>query len=843
MIKFSKWLLSGTGIAMAMTSHGAAFAQAAEADPSDIVVTARRVAERLQDVPIAITAYSGEQLAKKNITRISDVGAFAPGFTIQVGGSNATTIYIQQRGQVANEILATVEPSIGTYVDDLYWSRAYGLNSSMLDVSNVQVLKGPQGTLFGRNTIGGALIITPNDPKLGETGGMLRATYGRYNEAAADATINLPVTDRVAVRAAFHVRNRDGYSYGVRQYNVATGLPDNNFLPAGQGVIRPDGSKYDGVREIQGRLKTLFELSDATTVVLSGEWFNAHNEPSRRLIYKINFNDSTPAGDNLAGLTPVLAYQNYFRDHPNATGADVFNCNYAVTQVNCQDTIRPFDRLKDVTKTQTYVGKLISETAIGTAKIIGGYRKVKADTIFDLDGSPVVLHSTTLFQNLESYSAEAQLTGKVASSLDYAVGATYFAESGVDGSYSFSSRPGGTRRNNATRNYADIDNKSYGLYAQASYHFLEDLTFTGGIRYSHDKKGIEIRSANVNLAGVPEGLAPASVSPLLANPCNAAGNATPPTAAAPNMRFDYVTGATAANDCAATRSDSFHAFSWTAGLDYKITPAAMLYAKISRGYRAGGQNLRAFNDYQFVPFKPETLTEIEIGMKSDWLDRRVTLNVSAYRSILEDAQRSTQQITGTISNTIIANAAKVRNMGVEADLNVRPVQGLTLTAAGSYNELKYLSYSDARGDLRNTRVQFVPKYTFLLAAAYEMPLGDDKSLTFNVDYRQVGKMAGDLCTVTGAAACWSRGPSLDQTQLQISQSVFDATTLPSTQSLGARITLGLDDDKYQLSLWGKNLLNDRAFTGANPILVPYRNYVGGIRREPLTYGATVEAKF
>jgi iron complex outermembrane receptor protein len=147
-----------------------AFAQSAGAAPSDqlgeIVVTARKVAENNQRVPVAITAYSGDQLLKQNARSLPDVATLTPGLQFAPAITSAAAVQIQMRGQVQVDTLATVDPSVGVYVDGVYWARAYGLTASLVDVANYQALKGPQGTLFGRNTTGGAVLINTNDPSL-----------------------------------------------------------------------------------------------------------------------------------------------------------------------------------------------------------------------------------------------------------------------------------------------------------------------------------------------------------------------------------------------------------------------------------------------------------------------------------------------------------------------------------------------------------------------------------------------------------------------------------------------------------------------------------------------------
>ena len=182
-----------------------AFAQeAAEEDSAgltEIIVTARKVEENLQDVPVAVTAFSGEDLQNQNIQRLQDVANFTPGLAMRQGSSTPSAVTITLRGLVQTDILATLDPSVGTYVDGVYWSRAYGLNSDILDASSVRVLKGPQGTLFGRNTTGGALLINTNDPDLNEYGGKISASYGRFNELTLNAVSNIPIIeDKIAIR-------------------------------------------------------------------------------------------------------------------------------------------------------------------------------------------------------------------------------------------------------------------------------------------------------------------------------------------------------------------------------------------------------------------------------------------------------------------------------------------------------------------------------------------------------------------------------------------------------------------------------------------------------------------
>src|SRR5688572_2583127 len=185
--RLSASLLAGAAIfafaAPALAQEAAPVADPENNDPNaegglgEIIVQARKVSENLQDVPVAVTVLTGEDLEKKSIVRFQDVAAFTPGLYMRSGSNSPAGITVSLRGQFQNDTLATLDPSVGTYVDGVYWARAYGLNSTLLDVSSIQVLKGPQGTLFGRNTTGGAILINSNDPELGDFNGKFSVSY------------------------------------------------------------------------------------------------------------------------------------------------------------------------------------------------------------------------------------------------------------------------------------------------------------------------------------------------------------------------------------------------------------------------------------------------------------------------------------------------------------------------------------------------------------------------------------------------------------------------------------------------------------------------------------------
>ncbi len=808
-------LLGGVAGAAILLSGATARAEGAAAEAAatdqngglqEIIVTARKVSEKLQDVPVAVTAFSGAELASQNAVKVSEIAAFTPGFTTIEAPSNPTALQLSIRGQVQNDALATLEPSVGTYLDGVYIARTYGLNGDLLDISSVQVLKGPQGTLFGRNTSAGAVLLETNKPKLDAVSGSISATYGRFNEIDGTVVLNVPVIkDKLALRGAIKYRNRDGYT-----------------------TDKATGAKYDNVDNLTGRVSALWQATDTISLTASGEWYTfKSNGPARqaRLVSGTALTYQQLASTQfgfVAGIAP-----------PNTAAALNQATHPAVTEIGAINTDPRTVSLNDVpltdTKTRNY--NLTAQFDFGgsTLKLIGGYRKITSASNIDLDGTPYLLLQTTGYQDLHQWSGEAQLTGKImGGKLDYATGVTYFTEGGFDrstsnnaigfvpflafvGALAPAGIPAGTFVPNTTGQYrGDINNKSFGIYGQASYHITDALTFTGGLRWSSDKKTLLTHNGN------------SLFNTDIYISCN----------------IPSIT--TVANDnCAAGRSDTFRKLSYSVGLDYKITPDVLIYAKAGRGYRSGGENLRANGDAAtFAPFKPEVNDEQEIGIKSEFLDHKIRLNIAAYHNQISNAQRSLLLNVPGSTNllTVLYNAEKQETYGVEADLAAAVTPYLTLSASGSITDPKYKKYTQPIAFGSSTFVDHsgdafvaVPKSSFTVAADFHQRVGPGK-LTARVDFSWVDKYYGapDLFTYAGT------------TITPNSQAAIDSFTTPATGVLGGNI--GYESDSgISVTVWGKNLTDNRAFT--QNLNIGSLGLTSSKRRDPATYGVTVGFHF
>lgn len=757
---------------------------ASQAEPAraggleDIIVTARRVAENQQNVPVAVTVYTGAQLQQQNAVLVKDVALLTPGLYAKEGNSARSAINLSLRGQVQADVVATLDPSVGTYVDGYYWARAYGLNSDLLDIQNVQTLKGPQGTLFGRNTTGGALLIQTNDPSFKSLNGLVSGTYGRFDERAATGIVNVPlIDDKLAVRAAVSFRKRDGYIHNT-----------------------VNDEKYDTANDVNGRVKMLIKPADNFSVVLGGEFFRTNGRPQP---YRLGY--ISPTRFAIIGGTPIpfdgLATLSY------GLQSGIFNPAAAKTALDAivassgaGDTYGLNSPTKDYARTQTYTGVATLNTFFGAVKFIGGYRKVQARSPLDLDGTSATLIQTGPItgnpyqQDLEQYSGELQITGKALdNTIDFAAGMIYFHESGTDGSQSLAILL--LNPNNPTIYDGRINNDSQGVYGQSTWHVTPRLSLTGGLRYSIEDKGLTLH--NRTFAPAANGFV-----------CTLSG-ATPP-------------------GCTATRHDSFSSISYTAGADYKLSTDVLAYAKTSKGFRSGGENLQAtgLTGVTFQPFKPETSYSYEGGVKSEFFDHRLRVNLAVYYTTIKDIQRTTFVASANGVAQTLGNAGKERVYGGELEVSALLFDGFQLSATGAVTKPKYLDYFDGVRDRRSDRIAFVPRYTATISGVYSHAIGSAE-LTLRGDGIYSGKT--DLSNYNDPSDPNNAG-------------IIAATTAPRFFLINARAAVSLDNDRYEVAVFGRNLTDNRAIINGF-VATPPVSYAVNQRREPRTFGVTGTFKF
>jgi len=764
----------------------------------EIVVTARRTSENLQSVPIAITAFSGAQLQQQNARTVSDVAMLTPGLQINYSTSTPTGALFTIRGQVNQDPIANQDPSVGVYVDGLYWARAYGANADLLDIQGVQVLKGPQGTLFGRNTTGGAILLNTNDPNFDGVSGLVSATYGRFNHRAITGVINAPlVEDKLAVRVAGQLIKRDGYIHDINN-GVTLGNLDSYTI----------------------RSKLLFKPTENLSIIVSGEWYrsNTLNEP-QRLIYASPTSlsaISTVAEVDGFGTAAALGCFNPGGVGPacQARASALFNDNIAKNQGNNADlTSIP----RSYVKTQTYGATATLGTSFGTVKAIGGYRKVRSFSVNDNDGSRFSLldvgpglgfpGSYQDLARLSQYSFEVVATGKAFDNrLDFAAGLYYFHESGNDGSLTPAlSAIAAT----GLQFFGRIKNDSKSIFGQVTYHVTDALSLTGGLRYSVDDKRVASYNGTFPLHPVPT---------LTDVTC------------------------VVAPVCPASRHDTFTGLSYTASIDYRIADGILAYVKTAKGFRSGGENIRASSPDSFVPFKPENAISYEGGVKSEFFDHRLRVNVAGYYTILKDIQRTITIVApdGTVS-TAILNAGQADFYGVEFEASAALPGGFRLDGTVGYTHPKYVKFIDNGFDRSRDAFYGVPKWTASISPSWTHDFDVGKVL-LRADFSYQSDMnVSPVAFYTDDAGVLRDAQNGNPVSPVDAAGYLRAATDKAHWLVNARAGITVMDGKLDLAVWGRNLTNTRDYVAA--LSLPVLGFANAGEREPRTFGVTATMKF
>ncbi|MEP7351460.1 MAG: TonB-dependent receptor [Sphingorhabdus sp.] len=799
-----RYKLASSAIVLAIVTMSATPALAQEATNEsppetgldEIVVTARRVSENLQSVPVAITAFSGEDLKAQGARSALDIQTLTPNLKIREAGGNPSALSLAIRGQVQTDIISTLDPSIGVYVDEVYYARAIGLSAGLLDIERVEVLKGPQGTLFGRNTTGGALNISTAKPDATEFSGHIRANVGNYSRFDTEAVVNVPlVPDKLALRVAGQRQKSSGY---------------------GRDLVSGERLAETNNYTIRGKLR--WTPNDRLDVTISAEHFNLdQNGPVQRLLY-VSPTTVIPLGGGVALTIPAtpeivtaLATGGCFDTALLAGLAPTFPCAGFSTYTPGPRTFasyiggNPYDvSLTQVPKVtaKTTTASLNAQYDLGdaTLKYIGAYRKIENASPIDLDGTPITILQTTTAQKSHSWSHELQLSGKAFDNVfDYTLGVYRFNESGSDGSTTLALPVINPFNPSATRGF--VASKALAFYGQGTAHLSDAFSLTAGLRWSQDKKRLDSRSTVAGVCVVPVA--------LLNNP-----NAP----------------------CSAIFNRTDEAISYTASANYKVAENVLVYAKTSRGFRGGGFNLRGTSVLSFTPFDPEKVTDYELGLKSEFFDRRARFNVALFTSDYSDIQKSTIVANGQGGTaTIVANAASARVKGFEAELTVLPVDGLRLSGTIGLTDAKYKSFpavcvvpgGPAAGtpcDRSGEPFEQVPKATWSLSGEYRVPVASGEA-AFRLDYSHVSSIVSQGITYT-------QTPDL-----------ASFVTQKGYGLLNGRLSWAMGDKGFEIAAWVRNLTDTRYYVGHLDFVNSGLGYIEGQPAEPRTFGVEVGYKF
>jgi iron complex outermembrane receptor protein len=709
----------------------------------EIVVQARKRSENLQDVPTSITAVSGADLKNQQIVLLQDVSALTPNLVFKPSGADAADAVVSMRGQVYNQNSASADPAVGLYVDGLYWGTPLGSNASLFDIDSIDILKGPQGTLFGQNTTGGAILIKTADPQADGVHANAAFSYGNFSRKQGDAMLNVPVSDAIAFRVA-------------GQWVQSNGMLPNDIL----------GTDQQGTHTLSLRAKVLADITDDIRLTVSYDYFGMNQRSTPWVL-----NSYTPG-----------TYTDYEIAAEGASYGPLSNFiphNYGSS----------FGNSPTGTQAATHTASATLNWNLGAMqlKAITGYRKAKHTSDQDLDGSPYNILLTDTSQNTDEWTGELQLGGQALNdTLKYVFGV--FAYEADTYEVTAPSSLLAINATNPSLYNGNINSNSSAVYAQATQKLTSALSLTAGLRVANESKTLDSHN---------------QVGPA------------PYTCVVPvELRV-------APNVCSTDLKNSTNGrFSYTVGLDYKLTANSMVYVKTSRAYRAGGWNVNGNSEGSLAPFGEEEITDYEVGSKNEFLDKRLRFNIAAFYSNYKDIQRQVIELvpvgTGFVSTEVVRNAAKARITGGEADLTALVTGNFQVNIGAGITSPKYLDYRDATGDLSHQQFDLVPHFTGDVALQYQHSFAGWELLV-----RPVYHYISAVSHAEGSDAQW--------------------TTQGGYGLLDARISL-TQNDKLTYSVFGNNLANKHYFTDALDFTssLGYSIVDPGLLR---TYGVELSYKF
>ena len=655
----------------------------------DIVVTAQKREENIQDVPIAISAVGRQYLESRGIQSIEDLSTIAPNVKFERAPSSKTISQISIRGSVTINPAITWEPAVGLYLDGVYIAKAQGSIFDVADLDRVEILRGPQGTLYGRNALAGAVNLVTAKPS-GEAGGRFEATYGSFDTMKVRGMINLPRMGIFSVKLSGQYEKRDGLVKVIPNplAGVFTALPNQ---------VNETDSLKSGSFMVQVRA----ELSDAVTADYTYDYSKQDQTPPFAQLLRVNRNGDPR--DLFDPNSPAYAFGGAFfpiERYANPTRQTVASIDGAVYE-----------------KSRSYGHALTLTADLGatTLKSITAYRNLAWADGLDLDGSPMKVAFTQRITSYDAFSQELQATGTALNDrLNYVAGAFYFSEKAETlGPQVFFG--GGSDLQSDYGSHT----KAFALYAQLDYKLTDALKLTLGGRYTHEKKDIR-RYLRVNV--------------------DAANNIFTPTVIA-NIPYGGVPDA------------KFSDFSPAATLAYEISPQVNVYARYARGFKSGGFNgeTNVFFDpgapagcpigatELCVPYKAEKVDSFELGLKTQLFDNRLTFNVAAFRDEHKDIQLSIFTAQGAAAS-VVRNAASARIQGLEFEAIAKPVDGFTLNASIAVLDPKYKNYIDGGVDVSANRAfPHTPKFSATAGFDWRVLQGDWGKLNLYGDVNHVSK--------------------------------------------------------------------------------------------------------
>ncbi len=657
-------------------------------EPQDIVVTAQKRSQRLQDVPITISVIGAQEIEQARVDQLVDVANRTPGLNFDAFPTTQPRPAI--RGIGSSDRGAAGDPSTAVYIDDVYYGRPAAVAFDAFDVARIEVLKGPQGTLWGKNVVGGLIHIVNARPAIGDVDWSVQGTIGSYFRTDAAGFVNLPIGDHSALRVSASSRNRDGFA-------------KNTFI----------GGRTDNEHTSSGRVQYLVEPTTRLSLILGADYTRDRLAGSNR--HTLGVDPSSPQR---------AVWQNAIDTDPETTR---------------QDTNGYQDR-------DSYGVRLGAdyEAEPFTVTSISSYRWLRYHVLEDADGGNPTTNRINARggqdENTEFWSQELRLAAPSSSKIKWVVGGYYFH--------------GDTKRIDTlivdlppfpSNSFAALDRfdqravtNSYAAFGDVTVPLLDRLNVFGGIRYSRDEKRYDLSTVNSLV--------------LLRSAARYTINA----------------------------EDQWSRVTYRAGADLRITRDVLLYGLTSTGFKSGGfQDTPSTALSARTPFSPENATNYEVGIKATLFDRKLVFNPAAFWIDYDDLQ--VRQTIGL--DTFTSNAGSARIKGAELTMSAGPFSGFNLGATYAFTDARFRQLVDRGVDYSGNRLTRSPRNKVTVSPSYRYELPSGITVTAAADYQYESKIYDDF----NNSPVTVREP----------KNLFDA-----------RLIVAGAGNKWDLSLWGKNLTNE-----------------------------------
>ncbi len=718
----------------------------------EIIVTAQKREQSLQEAPVSVTAFTGDMLESRLMTNMADLTQFTPNLEINNGradggGSNAA-IFIRGVGQF--DFIFPTDPGVGIYLDDVYMGRTLGGMMDLMDLERIEVLRGPQGTLYGKNTIAGAINLITAKPD-SEFGGMANITGGRFDRIDGSLSVNLPIIkDTLNSKVSVIVKNRNGFGESLQ-----------------------DGRDFGDMDRQAARLVLNWIADDSVDVTISADYSRwRQNGPQSNLV------SVYPSSSGFRELFNAVAAP-FVAARDGLPPGTVFDERF-ITDATDTNATGPVRDDGDVWGVSARINWDITDQL--HLKSISSWRESDLHFGSDLDNTPFDFAQTDQRQQQNQLAQELQLSGLVANNrLDWLAGLYFFRERGsdhnivnfgnglLDALEAFPAAlvplapgvscpapppaPCAGGAGNPVNLFLDtdlipitkIDTQSYSIYGHGIFRFTEQLSVSIGARYTYEDKRWFIRSFR-------------PVSGVFVVPPN-------------------------------ELQENWDAFTPKIGLEFNATEDLMLYGHWSRGFKSGGWNPRMFDDKFLVPYDPEYLTSIELGFKSQWFDRRLTLNTSFFMYDYEDLQLSSfaPNPDPTIVVLTVDNAGQASINGFELEIVAHPGEGLDIQIGVGHQINQYDELDPSVPWSIDNVLPDAPKWTVNTGIQYMHPLGSYGTLTWRADGSFISKTYKD-----------------PQNEEDIAQGDLFL--------LNAQLAFETMDERWKLTLFATNLTNRKYIT-------------------------------